>query len=148
RWSGTAWVETANVLHTAAGNITAAATTNQLVLGVTNTATINAVAPAASRTYSIQDAGANADFVMTAGAQTIGGGKTFSSAVTVKPTTNQLVLGVTNTATINAVAPAASRTYSIQDAGANADFVMTAGTQTINGAKTFGSAVTAPSGNF
>jgi hypothetical protein len=35
-----------------------------------------------------------------------------------------------------------ARTYTVPDAGANASFVMTEGTQTINGAKTFGSIIT------
>jgi len=54
------------------------ATTNQLVLGTTNTTTISATAPASSAVYTIPDVGTTADFVMTAGAQTIGGAKTFS----------------------------------------------------------------------
>lgn len=62
--------------HTAAtptfASETLTATTNQLRLGTTNTATISATAPAASRTYTIADPGANANFVMdTAGALTI-----------------------------------------------------------------------------
>jgi hypothetical protein len=56
------------------------ATTDQIVLGVTNTITLTAPAPAASRTYTIPDAGGAASFVMTAGAQTIGGVKSFTSA--------------------------------------------------------------------
>lgn len=36
-----------------------------------------------ARTYTLPDAGANADFVMTAGSQTIGGAKTFSNDVTI-----------------------------------------------------------------
>lgn len=51
---------------------TLTATTNQLTLGTTNTATISATAPSASRTYTIPDPGANANFVMdTASALTI-----------------------------------------------------------------------------
>lgn len=42
---------------------------------------------------------------------------------------------------------AASRIYSMPDAGADANFVMTEGTQTINGAKTFGSAALFADGN-
>lgn len=57
------------------------ATTNQMVLGTTNTTTINATAPAASRVYTIPDAGGAASFVMTAGAQTIAGVTTFSSVI-------------------------------------------------------------------
>lgn len=46
--------------------------------GDTTTAIVNA-SQAGSRTYTIPDAGASASFVMTAGAQTLGGVKTFSS---------------------------------------------------------------------
>ncbi len=75
------------------------------------------------------------------GTQTITGAKTFSSAITITPVTNQLVLGVTNTTTISATAPAASRTYTMPDAGGAADFVLTAGNQTLGGTKTFSVAV-------
>lgn len=47
--------------------------------GNTVTTIVNA-SQAAARTYTIPDAGANASFVMTAGAQTLAGVKTFSSA--------------------------------------------------------------------
>jgi hypothetical protein len=130
-------------------SLTLTDTTNQLVLGTTNTTTINSVAPAAPRVYTIPDAGGAASFVMTAGNQTIGGTKTFSVApiltglalafasLTLTATTNQLVLGTTNTTTITSPAPAASRTHTIPILTANASFVMTEGTQTINGTKTF-----------
>lgn len=106
------------------------ATTNQLVFGTTNTVTITSPAPAASRVHTIPDV-ISANFVMSEGAQSINGAKTFASSVTISPTTNQLVFGVTNTTTINSAAPAASRTYNIIDAGGAADFVMTAGSQTL-----------------
>lgn len=64
-----------------AGALTVAATSNQIVLGTTNTTTISATAPSASRVYTMPDVGGAADFVMTAGNQTIGGTKTFSAAV-------------------------------------------------------------------
>lgn len=41
------------------GALTAQAATNQLVLGTTNTTTLSATAPAASRTYTLPDFGAN-----------------------------------------------------------------------------------------
>lgn len=72
---------------------------------------------------------------------TFAGAKTFSSAVTISPTTNQIVLGDTNTTTISATAPSASRVVTIPDPGGAASFVMTEGTQTINGAKTFSSTI-------
>lgn len=102
------------------------------------TVTLTHAAHSANTTYTIPNIGSACDFVMTAGAQTVAGAKTFSSAVTVTPTSNQLVLGVTNTTTISATAPSASRVLTIPDPGGAASFVMTEGTQTINGAKTFG----------
>lgn len=117
--------------------LTLSATSNQMVIGTTNTTTLSFTAPSASRTYTIPDAGGAAAFVLTAGTQTIGGAKTFSSAVTINPTTNQLVLGVTNTTTISATAPASSAVYTIPDVGTTADFLFTAGAQTITGAKTY-----------
>ena len=47
--------------------------------------------------------------------------------------------GDTTTTLVNA-SQAGARTYTIPDAGASASFVMTEGTQTVNGAKTFGGA--------
>lgn len=123
------------------------ATTNQLTLGTTNTTTISATAPAASATYTIPDVGTTANFILSAGTQTIGGSKTFSSAVTITPTTNQIVLGTTNTYTINATAPSTSRTITLADPGANASFVLTEGAQTINGTKTFTGTMTLDSGS-
>jgi hypothetical protein len=67
-------------------------------------------------------------------------GGTLSGALTITPTTNQLVLGTTRTATISAVTPAtSSRIYTVPDAGAAANFVLTEGANTINGAITLGS---------
>lgn len=113
-------------------NLTLAATTNQLVLGTTNTTTISSTAPASSRTYTIPDAGGAASFVMTAGTQTVGGAKTFSSAVIINPVTNQIVLGVTNTTTISATAPASSVVYTIPDAGGSATFILSTGGATLS----------------
>lgn len=93
------------------------------------------------RTYTIPDAGANADFVMTAGTQTIGGSKTFSSSLTLNGDSTSLIIGGTNKATLSLATLAAARTYTIPDAGASADFMMTAGNQTITGTKTFSSTI-------
>ena len=57
-------------------------------MGTTNTTTLTATAPAASRTYTIPDAGANASFVMTEGSQIINGTKTLSGVTTVSNTTD------------------------------------------------------------
>jgi hypothetical protein len=150
---------------------------------------------AANRVYTLPDAGADTDFTMNAGTQTISGSKTFSAAttnfqainiqsttttsllrlatssgnastlarvdgvgtklndpgsggfflidtggnasvnktfaataLTASNTTNQLVLGTT---TVNAPAPAAPRTYSLPDVGANAEFAFASSLSTI-----------------
>jgi hypothetical protein len=136
-------------------------TTNQLILGTTNTTTLSATAPAASRTYTIPDAGGAANFILSTfgSTQSIAGGLTSSGTLTasngftqttgalnltstsgaisltgttfstntqlqITPTTNQLVLGTTNTATISATAPDISRIYTIPDAGANSEIIL------------------------
>jgi hypothetical protein len=258
RYNGTGWVENASVLASSDGAITLTKATNQLVLGTGNTSTISTAAQSGSRTYTIPDAGANAEFVMSAGNQTIAGTKTFSSApvlssvtasrplkvdgsnnvtsgtidltssndvtgtlpvanggtgissytagdivyasstnalaklgvgtsgqvltvngsnlpawttpstlpsgtatnstlryngtgwventsvlassdgaITLTKATNQLVLGTGNTSTISTAAQSGARTYTIPNAGADADFVMSAGSQTVAGDKTF-----------
>lgn len=68
------------------------ATTNQLVLGTTNTTTISATAPAASSVYTIPDVGTSANFVMTAGNQTIAGNKTLSGTTNLSSLTASLPL--------------------------------------------------------
>jgi len=130
--------------------IHAANTTNQMIFGTGNTTTVSVAAPAADRVYTLADAGADADFVMSEGAQTINGAKTFSDLIasdlvaeTLSATdvANQIVLGTGNTTTMNSAVPAADRVYTLADAGADADFVMSEGAQTINGAKTFSSLI-------
>lgn len=68
---------------------------------------------------------------------TTAGAITTVGALTITPVSNQIVLGTTNTATISASAPSASRVYTISDPGGSASFVMTEGAQTVNGVKTF-----------
>lgn len=99
----------------------------------------------ANRVYDFPDV-ATCDIAMCAGNQTFAGTKTHSSAIPITPVTNQLVLGTTNTTTINAVAPSASRVISIQDPGANADFVTTAGNQSLAGVKTHTGSLTGTGG--
>ena len=118
---------------------------NQITFGSGNVIIMNVPAPAASRTYTLPDTGANSQFVMTDGTQTINGVRTYTSGIVVNATTNQLVLSSPNTVTITAPSPATSRIYTIPDSGANSQFVMTDGTQTINGIKTFTSVPVFPS---
>jgi hypothetical protein len=113
---------------------------NQLVLGNTRTVTLTAPTPLiTNRTHTIPDISGNGTFAFLEGTQTFSGSKTYSAAITVTPVTNQLILGTTNTVTLNAAAPAASRTYTIPDTLANSSFIMSDLNQTINGNKTFNS---------
>lgn len=66
------------------------------------------------------------------------GGSTFNTAITITPTTNQIILGTTRTATLTAPTPATtSRVYTFPDLVGNYSVVGTIGTQTISGTKTF-----------
>jgi hydrogenase/urease accessory protein HupE len=100
-------------------SLTLSAVSNQLTLGTGNQITLNAPTPAASLTYSLPDVGVNANFVMTQGAQTINGVKTFSNTVvflagfsiaslTLSAISNQLTMGTGNQIILNAPTPAAS----------------------------------------
>ena len=73
----------------------------------------------ASRTYTVPDAGAAASFVMTEGAQTINGAKTFdSSALKLEEA------GGTDVVTVAVASLAAGRTYTVPDALGAATFGM------------------------
>jgi len=129
------------------GQIRTTQTGSQIVLGTTRTVELNAPTPAVtSRIVTIPDLNGDYNVVGTIGTQSIGGAKTFSTQVTINPTTNQLILGTTNTITLTAPTPAASIVYTIPDAGTSASFVMTESAQTINGLKTFTGVVTIPTG--
>ncbi len=90
RWNGTSWVENTDV-KTSAGALTLGANSSAGSIVVNDgqvaskTATIGLANQAANRVYTIPEAGANANFVMTEGAQTVNGAKTFGSAPTVTP---------------------------------------------------------------
>jgi hypothetical protein len=58
------------------------------------------------------------------------GGTISGTSANLSATANQLTLGTTNTITISAAAPAASRTYTIPNVGGNANFLTTAATYT------------------
>lgn len=120
----------------ASQQLTVPKTSNQIIFGTTNTTTLSFTAPAASRTYTIPDVLGAADFLLTAGAQTITGAKTFTSSTLLLQEVSS-----TDVVTIAVAALAASRIYTLPDAGGAAEFVMNAGAQTIAGIKSF-SAVT------
>lgn len=80
-------------VHIAATDASFAAPTNQLVFGTGINLTVDVNIPAASQTYSIIDVGANADFVMTGGTQTITGQKNFDIVCA-----NQVNIGTTTPA--------------------------------------------------
>ncbi len=73
---------------------------------------------------------------------------TTNTAMFITATTNQLRLGTTNTVTLTSPAPAASRTYTIPDAGGAANFIMSTfgSTQIIAGGLTSSGLLTASSG--
>jgi len=97
--------------------------------------TIAVASLGSGRTYTVPDAGGAAEFVMTGGAQIVTGAKTFASSALLLQEA-----GSTDVVTIAVAALAAGRTYTVPDAGGVADFVMTAGAQTIGGVKTLSSA--------
>ena len=105
--------------------------------GGTDNAIISVAALGADRTYTIPEAGTNASFVMSAGNQTINGAKTFGNAVSLQDAFNIQDTGNDHNAGISVADLAAGRSYTIPEAGADASFVMSAGAQNINGAKTF-----------
>lgn len=117
-----------------APSVTLTNTTNQIVLGTTNTTTITSPAPAASRTVTVPDALTNSEVMLTEGTQTINGVKTVkSSSLKLQEASS------TDTVTVAVASLAADRTYTVPDAGGAADFVMTAGSQSITGVKTIDS---------
>lgn len=73
-------IQATSTLKGTAGTLTN--TTNQIVLGTTNTITLSSTAPASSRTYTLPDAGGSANVVLDAGNYTIGGTWAFSNTIT------------------------------------------------------------------
>jgi len=99
-----------------------------------NSSTLTTASLSAIRTHALPDI--SGTFMMLEGAQTVSGAKTFASA-----TFNVLGIKIkgagVGVASLQYANSADSRDYTIPDAGAAADFVMTAGPQTITGIKTF-----------
>lgn len=119
-----------------------------IVLGTSQLITILGSTPASSRFVTIPEAGADSDFVLTAGSQTIGGSKTLSSAVTINPASNQVILssGV-NQLTLNSGTSAAARTYTVPDTGTTDTFAMLGGAQAFTALKTFNSGLAIAGGS-
>lgn len=93
------------------------------------------------RTITLQPADATNPGGVSTTSQSIAGAKTFLDQVKIDEASNQLVLGTTNTTTITAPNPAANRTVTLPDGGADSSIVITESNQTINGTKTFSSTV-------
>lgn len=96
--------------------------------------------PTGIREVRIPDSGTSIanDFILSRGSQTIISPKTFSSAVSITPISNQLVLGTTNTVTLNAAVPGTPRVYTIPDVGVDTSFAMLDATiQTFTGIRVF-----------
>jgi hypothetical protein len=142
---GTAPVAVANGTQTLAGSsatISMAAATDsvngyltstdhaKITAAVPNTRTVNGHALSGNVTVTASDVSA---------LSTTGG--TLSGALTISPTTNQVVLGTTNTTTISATAPASSVVYTLPDAGAAANIVLDHGTNTFSGTTNFNTLV-------
>lgn len=116
---------------------TLSAATNQLVLGTTRTVTVTAPEPASSsRVVTIPDLGGDYSVVGTIAAQTIGGAKTLTSALTINPATNQLVLGGVGAGfkvTISSTAPSADRILTIPAATGDRNFLLSGEAQIVTG---------------
>lgn len=108
---------------------------------VSFTTKILAAATTANRTITIPEPGSgSAAFVLNLGDQFISGQKEFTQAVYLNNASHALAFGTSISSIpktyIDHVAPSVDRTISIQDAGANSNFVLSEGAMTINGVKT------------
>lgn len=77
--------------------VTLSSTTNQIVLGTTNTVTLSSTAPSASRVYTLPDAGGSANVMLDAGAYTVTG--TWTGVTLVTPALGTPASGVLTHAT-------------------------------------------------
>jgi predicted secreted Zn-dependent protease len=123
--------------------------TTQLIIqpnGSGNQFTITATNPALSRAYTLPDAGGAASFVMSAGTQVLTGPTTFTAAVTLAASSGQLVVqpggGVGTKYTMTMANPSADRVITLVDPLADANLLLSQGSQAVDGAWTFHSTVT------
>ncbi len=127
--SGTAGVVDVFPATTAKGKTQFTATDNA---GDTTT-TINTAEQAAARTYTVPDAGASASFVMTKGAQTLEGIKSFSDDLTMTVAAKTVVLkqgadGKAGTFTLNGATP-----VSVSNSSVTANSVIVFTLKTVGG---------------
>lgn len=78
---------TAVIAAISAGSATLTNATNQVIIGPGPQTTLNFNTPAANRTYTMPDTGANSSFIMSDGTQTINGSTTFTSPLIVNSIT-------------------------------------------------------------
>ena len=142
----TAGAQTLGGAKTFAGAISAAnlAGTNSgdLTLAAVGSSPNANGASLAGQVLTLQPASATQPGVVTAGTQTFAGVKSFADPISgpfigLTGGSNQIGIGNGNVIFINAPAPSANRTITIQDPGAAAVFITSEGNQTINGNKTF-----------
>lgn len=120
----------------------AALTNGQLLIGSTGAAPAAATLTGTTNQITVSNAAGGITLSAPQNLHTAAT-PTFASE-TLTATTNQLTLGTTNTVTLSASAPSASRTYTIHDAGAAANLVLdTGGALTITNAATTGQVLTA-----
>lgn len=107
---------------------TVVATTSNSLTMASKTLTAPVINGATSSgSTAIDFSGNSGAFKTSTGASTFGGSSnSFTNAVTIAATTNQLVLGTTNTVTLTSPAPASSRTVTLPDLGANTRLVQNA----------------------
>ncbi len=113
--------------------ITLPNTTNQIILGTTNTVTLNSTAPASSAVYTIADVGTTGTFLMSTGAQSVAGTKTFPTATNF--TSGFSVInagGGVHTMALRIANLAADSNYTIPDAGASSTFLLSGWGQIVN----------------
>jgi hypothetical protein len=162
-WTSAGVVTTSNISSSATTAVTAGS--GLAGGGTVGSLTLN-VGSGDGITVNADNISVNSTVVRTTGAQTIGGTKTFDSAIqgittgANALTTSRTLWGQsfngnadvtgsltgvgditfgtsTNKITATASTPSANRTYTIPDVGGNASFVMTTGTQEIGGTKNF-----------
>lgn len=122
-----------NILIGKDSQVTSVSASNRIAIGTSASATADnqIMLGNSSHTQIVKNSSATVDL----GQLSNPFNNVYANSETLKNTTNQLVLGTTNTTTINSVAPAASRTVNLTDAGSNSNIVLsdTGNTKTLTG---------------